>query len=296
MPVFNLLATPGITDSAVTSEAVAYCERKRAFYIMDTPSPETTDWGQQQRPGTPTASRRHRRRHAVAVGRIPGQHQRRRSTTRGCRRPTRSPGQPTIAPPSGFVAGMFGQEDSTRGVWKSPAGIETTLLGTTGVDPLGLHDRPPAGDPQRERHRLPAAVPRHRHGRLRGPDDGRRRRQHRTAAVEVRGGAAHGAVHRADPLRQPHLGGVRAELAAAVGRPDPGGHRLHAQPVPPGRLRRDTPSEAFVVQCDSTTTTATDVAQRRGQHPGRLRPARARRSSSSSRSRSSPARRRARGR
>ena len=44
VPIFNLLATPGITDNAVTSEAVAYCERKRAFYIMDTPSPQTTGW------------------------------------------------------------------------------------------------------------------------------------------------------------------------------------------------------------------------------------------------------------
>ena len=44
VPIFNLLATPGITDNSVTSEAVAYCERKRAFYIMDTPSPQTTHW------------------------------------------------------------------------------------------------------------------------------------------------------------------------------------------------------------------------------------------------------------
>ena len=45
VPIFNLLATPGVSDNSVTSEAVAYCERKRAFYIMDTPSPDTTNWG-----------------------------------------------------------------------------------------------------------------------------------------------------------------------------------------------------------------------------------------------------------
>ena len=44
VPIFNLLATPGITDSLVTAEAVAYCERKRAFYIVDTPSSEAPDW------------------------------------------------------------------------------------------------------------------------------------------------------------------------------------------------------------------------------------------------------------
>ena len=44
-------------------------------------------------------------------------------------------GLPILAPPSGFVAGIYGQEDSAQGVWQSPAGIQTALLGTTGVDP-----------------------------------------------------------------------------------------------------------------------------------------------------------------
>ena len=34
--------------------------------------------------------------------------------------------------PSGYVAGVFATTDSTRGVWKAPAGIATPLLGTTG--------------------------------------------------------------------------------------------------------------------------------------------------------------------
>src|SRR6202030_1024874 len=42
VPIFNLLATPGFSSNAVASEAVAYCERKRAFYIMDTPSSSST--------------------------------------------------------------------------------------------------------------------------------------------------------------------------------------------------------------------------------------------------------------
>ena len=47
-------------------------------------------------------------------------------------------GAPSTAPPSGFVAGIYGQEDSALGVWKSPAGIETALIGTPGVDPNGV--------------------------------------------------------------------------------------------------------------------------------------------------------------
>ena len=35
--VFNLLLTPGVTDLPVVSEALAFCERKLAFMILDPP-------------------------------------------------------------------------------------------------------------------------------------------------------------------------------------------------------------------------------------------------------------------
>jgi len=40
-------------------------------------------------------------------------------------------------PPSGFVAGIYARTDANRGVWKAPAGLETTILNTTGVVPRG---------------------------------------------------------------------------------------------------------------------------------------------------------------
>jgi uncharacterized protein len=45
--------------------------------------------------------------------------------------------QPMISPPSGYVAGIYAQEDAAVSVGKAPAGLETTLLGTTGVVPWG---------------------------------------------------------------------------------------------------------------------------------------------------------------
>jgi phage tail sheath protein FI len=45
--------------------------------------------------------------------------------------------QPLISPPSGYVAGIFAREDTAVSVGKAPAGLETTLLGTTGVVPWG---------------------------------------------------------------------------------------------------------------------------------------------------------------
>jgi len=44
---------------------------------------------------------------------------------------------PSTSPPSGFVAGIYAQEDASYGVWKSPAGLETALNGTLGVVPSG---------------------------------------------------------------------------------------------------------------------------------------------------------------
>jgi phage tail sheath protein FI len=130
VPIFNLLVTPGITDPAVTSEAVAFCERKRAFYIMDTPSPEAADpaWTidsmvqggasllSSEFPVSPNAALYYPWLQIIDP----------------------ATGAKSTAPPSGFVAGMYGKEDTARGVWKSPAGIETSLIGTTGVVPHGV--------------------------------------------------------------------------------------------------------------------------------------------------------------
>src|SRR5260370_1011965 len=40
---------------------------------------------------------------------------------------------PIVVPPSGFVAGMYAHIDSTRGVWKAPAGTEANLAGAVGL-------------------------------------------------------------------------------------------------------------------------------------------------------------------
>jgi uncharacterized protein len=128
---FNLLVIPGITNAGVMSQAVAYCERKRAFLIMDPPSSWDVD--------TLTGGG------ALALDPAPPISpnaalyfpwlQTTDPVTQG----------PTTAPPSGFVAGVYAAEDATRGVWKSPAGIETSLLGTIGVAANGVMTDAQAG-------------------------------------------------------------------------------------------------------------------------------------------------------
>lgn len=130
VPIFNLLVIPGVTDPGVLAEGVAYSERKRAFYIMDSPSNWDVD--------TPsTGASANSPVDGLSVVPVPA------STNAAIYYPWLQTTDPitsaTIAsPPSGFVAGIYASEDSSYGVWKSPAGLETTLNGTLGVVPSGV--------------------------------------------------------------------------------------------------------------------------------------------------------------
>lgn len=46
--------------------------------------------------------------------------------------PTGGP-EPILAPPSGFVAGIYARTDSRRGVWTSPAGLDANVAGAVGL-------------------------------------------------------------------------------------------------------------------------------------------------------------------
>ena len=145
VPIFNLLATPGINDSLVTADAVAYCERKRAFYIMDTPSSEAAGWDANsivQDLGQSTALSPAPPSSINAAVYYPWL-----QTTDPVTGNTKDPvtGNSVLSPPSGYVAGIFGKTDSAQGVWQSPAGLQTTLLGTTGVDVKGMMTDPQQG-------------------------------------------------------------------------------------------------------------------------------------------------------
>jgi phage tail sheath protein FI len=131
VPIFNLLATPGISDSLVTANAVAYCEGKRAFYIADTPSSATQGWdvnsivedldqSNQLSPPPPVSINA-----AVYYPWL--------QTTDPVTGLQNDPitGKAVLAPPSGYVAGIYAQTDSAQGVWQSPAGIQTVIPSTS---------------------------------------------------------------------------------------------------------------------------------------------------------------------
>lgn len=118
--LFNILCIPRAADlaatemTAVVSKALKYCEDRRAFMIIDIPKDidkvqEMKDWLDANagfrdnnaaiyfpRPSIPDPKNEYRLRYVGA---------------------------------SGTLAGVYARTDGTRGVWKTPAGIEATLSG-----------------------------------------------------------------------------------------------------------------------------------------------------------------------
>jgi len=252
VPVFNILATPGISDSGVASEGVAYCERKRAFYIMDTPSSQTSGWdanavvadlatGTELSPAPPVSINA-----AVYYPWL--------QTTDPITQ------LPALAPPSGFVAGIYGQVDASSGVWQSPAGIGTALLGTTGVDPNGLMTDPQQGimnenaiDCLRQFPSVGTVVFGAR--TTAGADANTAQQQWKYVAVRRMALFIEQTLYANltwavfEPNSTPLWNALTQTVNAFM-------LSLFRQ----GAFAGDTPTQAFVVQCDATTTTPTDVA------------------------------------
>jgi phage tail sheath protein FI len=252
VPVFNLLVTPGITDPGVTSEAVAYCERKRAFYIMDTPSPQTADWDVNTVVGDLGQ--------AAPLSPEPPA-----SINAAVYYPwlmTTDPvtGAPSTSPPSGFVAGIYGQVDTSQGVWQSPAGIRTTLLGTTGVTPAGVMTDPQQGilnqngvNCLRQFPSVGTVVFGAR--TTAGADANTAQQQWKYVAVRRMALFIEQTLYASltwavfEGNAQPLWNALTQEVTAFM-------LSLFRQ----GAFAGSTPSQAFVVQCDATTTTPQDVA------------------------------------
>jgi phage tail sheath protein FI len=120
--IFNLLLIPGVSDNLVVSAALAFAETKRAFAILDPP------------PMAPANG-------AGSIDKLMTSFP--QSQNGALYFPyltTTDPvtTNPIAMPPSGYVAGVYARTDSTRGVWKAPAGIATNLLDTTGPVASGV--------------------------------------------------------------------------------------------------------------------------------------------------------------
>jgi phage tail sheath protein FI/uncharacterized protein YjdB len=122
--IFNLLCVPGETDAPTISKLQGYCAGQRAFYIVDAPQSASISKLTSSGP----------------AGSTPG------SITSGPNAANSAYYFPwveapdplvgnrlSLYPPCGFVAGIYAATDSSRGVWKAPAGIQAALTGVGGL-------------------------------------------------------------------------------------------------------------------------------------------------------------------
>jgi uncharacterized protein len=123
--IFNLLCLPGVSDGGVLADAVAYCRERRAFLIVDPPAAtDTLDEIVKLSAGASLPKSDHAAIYYPWVK---------------ISDPLRS-GKLRPTPPSGTIAGLYARTDGSRGIWKAPAGTEAVLGGVQGVVGLPLTD------------------------------------------------------------------------------------------------------------------------------------------------------------
>lgn len=141
--LFNLLCIPpdtrgGDVATAVWSTALAYCEQRRAMLIVDSPSNWNSAAAARDKFDDLGLTGLAARNAALYFPRI-------------IQADPQLDGQLDTFVPCGAVAGVMARTDTTRGVWKAPAGTDAALRGTQGlsvsltddengiVNPLGIN-------------------------------------------------------------------------------------------------------------------------------------------------------------
>jgi phage tail sheath protein FI len=245
--LFNLLCIPpylapdgDIEYAAVIDSAAAYCQRRRAMLIIDSPSSWTTK--DAAKTGVASDIGSVNSNAAVFFPRL------RRAD------PGRS-GQVREFVPCGAVAGVFAQTDGTRGVWKAPAGLEAVLVNAPELS-VALTDgdngelNPLAINCLRT---LPASGRVVWGARTRAGDD---RLASEWKYIPVRRTALflEESLYRGlqwvvfEPNDEPLWASIRLNVGAFM-------HNLFRQ----GAFEGTTPSQAYFVKCDGETTIQNDV-------------------------------------
>jgi phage tail sheath protein FI len=114
---FNLLVLPGVANADILQRVAGYCEKRRAFLLLDSPKQAKTSSDMEQ---------------ITRDGSLP------KSSNAALFFPWLQTSDPRsggfrLSPPASAVAGLFARLDKTRGVWKSATGTEATLVNATDV-------------------------------------------------------------------------------------------------------------------------------------------------------------------
>jgi phage tail sheath protein FI len=242
--LFNLLCIPpykadGNVDATLTGVAARYCEDRRAMLLVDPPA----EWNDKDdaKSGVGTIGTTSKNA-ALFFPRLKQPN------------PLRD-NQMEDFGPSGAVAGIFARTDTARGVWKAPAGLETTLVGVPQLsvpltdaengelNPLGINCLRvmPASGPVVWGSRT-----------LQGND--RLASEWKYIPVRRTTLFIEESLYRGtqwvvfEPNDEPLWAQIRLNLGAFM-------HNLFRQ----GAFQGRTPREAYFVKCDSETTTQNDI-------------------------------------
>jgi len=128
--LFNLLCIPpdkrdGNVDAEIYAEVLAYCSKRRAMLIVDPP----IEWAAQPETAAAQAMQ------GIGSLKISGEMARNAILyfPRVLQADPLRENQPDVFPACGIVAGIMARTDATRGVWKAPAGLDATLNGILGL-------------------------------------------------------------------------------------------------------------------------------------------------------------------
>lgn len=243
--IFNILCLPSASKlddgsfDAVIQAATKVCRDKRAFLIMDVPESVRTDAEMRNWMGGKDTLRD--RNAAVYFPRVtipdPLNENRARNVA-----------------PSGTIAGIYAATDASRGVWKAPAGTDASLSGASlvtrmtdlengGLNPFGinaLRSFPIFGDVVWGARTLE------------GADIQASEWKYipvRRTALFIEESLYQGLKWVVfEPNDEPLWAQVRLNVGAFM-------HNLFRQ----GAFQGTTPSKAYLVKCDSETTTQTDI-------------------------------------
>lgn len=281
VPIFNLMVVPGIADNSATwpadesgvlilSATIAFCERKLAFLIMDPPIADSADgtlkpaaWpplpsptpappGEVSNPIQATMNQGSIPESKNAALYFPYLLSPDPITGSGVNYVT---GQPSQIPPAATVCGLYAATDLARGVWKAPAGFQTQANNVTGVTQRGLMTDPRQGvlnplgvNCLRQFPNVGTVVFGARTLVTLTDEQWRYVPVKRTALFIEQSllGSLKWVVF--EPNAEPLWSAISMSINAFM-------LGLFKQ----GAFQGDTPSKAFKVQCDSQTTTQTDI-------------------------------------
>jgi len=118
---FSLLAVPGIGSEIMVDKGMNYCRKRPlqdVFYIGETgEDDDTPDLAETFRKGL-TQPNSYGAVYFPWIRALD---------------PSGKSAEPINLPPCGYIAGLYARIDSSRGVWKAPAGTEATLGGAVGL-------------------------------------------------------------------------------------------------------------------------------------------------------------------